>query len=379
MPTYRLTVEYEGTRYRGWQEQKNAKTVAGELRRAIEAAVGGKVELGGSGRTDAGVHALAQVAHLKTAQPIRYDEVARTLEEALPADIHLLAIAPAEERFHARHAATSRAYLYQIARRRTALAKRFVWWVRRSLDLEAMREAARELEGRHDFARFCERPEEQTSTVVVVEKVEIVEAGALVLTRIQASHFLWKMVRRLVGALVEVGTGALQPRELAALLGEGERAKLLSAAGQTPPERPRFEPAASTAPPSGLFLERVIYPGVEGPGPLIAATPIDSAPPPSLYAPLPRSVPAPRPHSEPRRPSGAQPQGVSRPHGGARPQRASRFQGGPKPQSAPAPREVGPAPHARPKPHSRPKPHGGSRPPGKAGPGGGPGPRRPKR
>ncbi len=257
MPTYRLTVEYEGTRYRGWQEQKNARTVAGELRQAIEGVVGEKVELGGSGRTDAGVHALAQVAHLKTGAKLRREEVWRSVNDALPADIHLLALEPAGDRFHARHAATSRSYLYQISRRRTALAKRFVWWVRRPLDIGAMRAGAALLAGRHDFARFCEKPQEQTSTVVVVESCEVSTAGELILVRVVASHFLWKMVRRLVGTLVEVGGGTLSLANLEALLD---------------PARPAaHQPAETTAPPSGLFLERVLYPGD---APLAAARPV---------------------------------------------------------------------------------------------------------
>ncbi|KAB2952419.1 MAG: tRNA pseudouridine(38-40) synthase TruA, partial [Thermoanaerobaculia bacterium] len=206
MSTYRLTLEYEGTRYRGWQEQKNARTVAGELRRVLEEVVGGRVELGGAGRTDAGVHALEQVAHLRTAAPLaRPGELAAEVNERLPADIHLLAVTAAAERFHARHHATLRSYLYQVSRRRTALGKRFVWWVRRPLDAHAMAAAAALLAGRHDFAAFCERAEEQTSTLVVVERAEVAESGDLVLVRIAASHFLWKMVRRLVGALVAAG------------------------------------------------------------------------------------------------------------------------------------------------------------------------------
>lgn len=259
MPTYRLTVEYEGTRYRGWQEQKNARTVAGELKRAIEAAVGEKVELGGSGRTDAGVHALAQVAHLKSQSRIRTDDLRRQVDEALPADIHLLAVEPAGERFHARHAAVARSYVYQISRRRTALAKRFVWWVRRPLDEGAMGGAAARLAGRHDFARFCEKPEEQTSTLVEVVRCEVATEGDLVLVRLVASHFLWKMVRRVVGALVEVGAGALSGDDFAALL---TRAPV------------RFDPAAATAPPSGLFLERVLYPQEAPLAPLRAITPV---------------------------------------------------------------------------------------------------------
>lgn len=264
MPTYRLTIEYEGTRYRGWQEQKNARTVAGELRQAIEGAVGERVELGGSGRTDAGVHALAQVAHLKTGAKLRREEVLRTVNDALPADIHLLALEPAGDRFHARHTATARSYLYQISRRRTALAKRFVWWVRRPLDIGAMRAAADLLAGRHDFARFCEKPLEQTSTVVVVERCEISTEGELVLVRVVASHFLWKMVRRIIGALVEVGGGTLTLASLAALLEP-----------QEPSKPAQFQPAETTAPPSGLFLERVLYPGDAALGAARPVTPID--------------------------------------------------------------------------------------------------------
>jgi tRNA pseudouridine38-40 synthase len=298
MPTYRLTVEYEGTRYRGWQEQKNARTVAGELRRALETVVGEKVELGGSGRTDAGVHALAQVAHLKTRRHVRPAELAREVEEHLPADIHVLAVEPALERFHARHAAVSRSYVYQISRRRTALAKRFVWWVRRPLDVEPMRRAAGRIAGRHDFASFCEKPEEQTSTIVVVESCEVAADGELVLVRVVASHFLWKMVRRLVGALVEVGAGALPEDEFVALFDPSLRVLAKPNPGAPGPPAagasrsratrpgtprvdapattaPRFDPAATTAPPSGLFLERVIYPGEPGLAPLRPVSPVD--------------------------------------------------------------------------------------------------------
>lgn len=268
MPSYRLSVEYEGTRYRGWQEQKNARTVAGELRRAIEEVAGGRVELGGAGRTDAGVHALEQVAHLRLAR--RPASVARFVDEVndrLPADVHLIAAREADERFHARHQARLRSYLYQVSRRRTALGKRFVWWVRRELDARAMAAAAAGLVGRHDFAAFCEQPEEQSSTLVVVERFEVAVAGDLVLVRVAASHFLWKMVRRLVGALVEVGAGDLPAAELARLV-ESPRA----ASGA------RFRPAEHTAPPSGLFLERVLYDGDPPLGPLVPAVPVTAAP-----------------------------------------------------------------------------------------------------
>jgi tRNA pseudouridine38-40 synthase len=262
VPTYRLTLEYEGTRYRGWQEQANARSVAGEVRRAVAEAGGDLRELGGAGRTDAGVHALAQTAHLRLARPVDPEPFRRAVNDLLPPDIHLLALAPAPAAFHARHDAAARSYLYQVSRRRTALAKRWVWWVKRPLDPAAMGEAAALIPGRHDFRLFCERPGEQPSTVVVVERAELAEAGALLLVRLVASHFLWKMVRRLTGALVRVGAGELPV---------GAFARHLAGAV---PRRGEELPAQWTAPPSGLFLERVLYPGDPPLGALEPAVPV---------------------------------------------------------------------------------------------------------
>lgn len=249
MPTYKLTLEYEGTRYHGWQEQKNARSVAGELRRAVEEAGGAIRELGGSGRTDAGVHALAQVAHLRLAGSIDPEPFRRAVNDGLPADIHVLGLEPAHDRFHSRHDAVSRSYLYQISRRRTALAKRWVWWVKRSLDEQRMAEAASLLTGKHDYRLFCERPNEQPSTLVVVEGAEVVNEGALILVRLTASHFLWKMVRRVVGTLVKVGSSELDRRAFEDLL------------NARTPRSGKGLPAEWTAPPSGLFLERILYKG----------------------------------------------------------------------------------------------------------------------
>jgi tRNA pseudouridine38-40 synthase len=285
--SFRLNLEYEGTRYRGFQEQKNARTVGGELRAALEAAVGAPVELGGAGRTDAGVHAMAQVAHLRlAAPPPSLPRLVDAVNERLPPDIHLLDLAAASPRFHARHDARQRSYVYQIARRRTALAKRFVWWVRRPLDSGAMAAAATALVGAHDFARFCEKPEEQTSTRVVVERVEVAEAGDLILVRIAASHFLWKMVRRLVGALAAVGSGELGSDEFRSLL-MNERSGSFDTAAHTAPvgfdtaahtAPVGFDTAAHTAPPSGLFLERVLYDGDAPLGALAAPVPVAATP-----------------------------------------------------------------------------------------------------
>ncbi len=243
MPTWKLVVEYKGTRYRGWQEQANAPTVQGELHKAAEAVLGHRAEIVGAGRTDAGVHALHQVAHLKIPEPVPPGLLIHRLNDHLPADINLRDISLAQPHFHARHDAVERYYLYQIATRRTAFAKPFVWWVKDRLDMVAMRAAMGCLIGRHDFSSFCEQGREQASPIVEVGRCELQPHGDLILFRIGASHYLWKMVRRLVGVLVEVGRGKLDPSDMA---------KFLTA--------PSDEIAAWTAPPSGLFLEYVRYP-----------------------------------------------------------------------------------------------------------------------
>jgi tRNA pseudouridine38-40 synthase len=240
---YKLSLEYVGTRYSGWQIQKNARTVQGELQRAIETATSRRgFELYGSGRTDAGVHALLQVAHLEIDQSLDPEQLRFRVNDELPADINLLAVEKASHRFHARHGAVGRSYLYQVSRRRSAFAKPFVWWVKDALDLERMKRAAKTFVGLHDFGSFTRDDPEEKSTKVRVESVELRDDGDLILIRVQGSHFVWKMVRRMVGVLVEVGRGDLPASEITRLLDERSD-----------------QPAKFTAPPSGLFLERVLY------------------------------------------------------------------------------------------------------------------------
>lgn len=247
---YRVDLEYMGTRYSGWQFQTNARTVAGEIMEAIHRATGQRViEVYGSGRTDAGVHAIHQVAHIDLARPVDPDELLRMVNDELPGDINLLKIELAPEGFHARHSATARTYLYRISRRRSAFDKPVVWWVRDPLDVAAMAQAAKSLCGLHDFSAFSQadpsKPDE--STKVKVEAVDVYEEGPNIFIRIQGSHFLWKMVRRIVGVLVEVGRGKLSVSDVA---------KIMAASGASVAE--------FTAPPSGLALEKVTY-GVPAP------------------------------------------------------------------------------------------------------------------
>ncbi len=260
MPRFKLTIEYAGTKYSGWQIQQNARTVQGELDTAVRRVTGRRdFELYGSGRTDAGVHALGQVAHLDVSTSLPAETLRRRINDELPADINVLAASVVPHRFHARHDAVARRYVYQIALRRTAFAKPFVWWVKEPLDLGRMQAVALSFVGLHDFGAFAaqDRDEAGASTRVLLERLEFSVDGSLVLVGVEGSHFLWRMVRRLVGVLVAVGRGELDGPRAEALL--RERSDL---------------PARLTAPASGLFLDRVFYRGDTRDLPFRPATPI---------------------------------------------------------------------------------------------------------
>jgi len=242
---FKLFIEYAGTKYHGWQIQQNARTVQGELTRVIADVTGQRqFELYGSGRTDTGVHALEQVAHLDIITGIPAHTLRTRVNDALPSDIGILRLELAQKKFHARHDAIARSYLYQVSRRRTAFAKNFVWWVRDELDLGRMRATAERFAGRRDFRSFTDDSADEKSTVVAIERIDIAEDGDLVLIRVVGSHFLWKMVRRMVGVMVDVGAGGTTIEQADRFLQEESGA-----------------PARLTAPASGLFLERVYYPG----------------------------------------------------------------------------------------------------------------------
>lgn len=242
---YKLLIEYDGSRFAGWQLQKNDRSIQGELIAAATALFGNPpLELYGSGRTDAGVHARGQVAHLEIRgeSRLRTDQIQMGLNDHLPHDINVLLVAKAAPRFHARFDAKERIYVYQISKRRDAFGKKHVWWVRDHLDVAAMKSAAALLVGFHNFRSFGSVPDPTQSTMVEMNRVEITEDADRIYITISASHFLWKMVRRMVGVLVEVGRKNLSNADILRFL-----------------EQPSPEPARLTAPPSGLFLEEVKY------------------------------------------------------------------------------------------------------------------------
>jgi tRNA pseudouridine38-40 synthase len=242
---YKLVLEYDGTGYSGWQMQKNAKSIQGTLIRVAEKILGSPVDIQGAGRTDAGVHALAQVAHLETSRKMPPRKLQENLNDELPSSINILRVEEAAPIFHARHSARLRSYLYVISGHRTAFGKRYVWWVRDHLELKKMQAASELFAGFHDFSSFADkRLDRQAPTQVKVETTELQASGDLIFFRVTGSHFLWKMVRRMVGVLVEVGRENLSLQDVRQML-----------------KGPSDEPARLTAPPSGLFLEQVFYEG----------------------------------------------------------------------------------------------------------------------
>ena len=252
MPTYRMTVEYDGGPFRGWQVQPGQPTVQAALEAALATALREPVGVVGSGRTDTGVHARGQVAHFVTDAPIDTYRLQRSLAGLLPAAVAVRSLDEAPGAFHARYSATERRYRYHVACEGRALDRHARWVLRPALapaDFERMNEAARLLLGRHDFDSFCRT---QSATVNRVCRLAHArwtpEARAGDWTfEVAADRFLHGMVRALVGTLVEVGRGRRTPESMADVLAARDR----RAAGQA-------------APAHGLVLERVTYPDSVG-------------------------------------------------------------------------------------------------------------------
>ena len=261
LAAYRLLIEYDGGKFQGWQKQgarqtrEGVRTVAGSLEHVLQQAGLQLLHLGGAGRTDAGVHALGQVAHLHldTRGAPRPAELRRLLDSALPQDIAIRDIQTCSPRFHARHDAADRTYLYQICRRRSAFGKPWIWWVKRNLDLGRLRAAWTSFQGDQDIAAFADLDPEEDGRARILT-CEVAEFGSLILLRVRASHFFRRQVRRMVGASVACALGEEEPRRIQEDL-------------RNPTEAANLYWGAKAAPASGLFLETVRYQGDPEPGP----------------------------------------------------------------------------------------------------------------
>lgn len=245
MSRFRLLIEYEGSRYHGWQQNAGVKTIQGEMLTACQQLFNtNKIELYGAGRTDAGVHASGQVAHLDVPTQMRAETLAGRMNEILPYDIHVLSVEKCDAGFHARYSAVARSYVYVISRRRSAFGKPNVWWVKEELYINKMKETALLFKGFHDFSSFGAATGEEKSTLVDINHLEVSQSGNLIILHIIGSHFLWMMVRRLTGVLVHAGKGKLTMKEIRGFIDHHSE-----------------RPSQLAAPPSGLYLQRVYYPG----------------------------------------------------------------------------------------------------------------------
>jgi len=245
MRTVKLTIQYEGTDYFGWQMQARHRSVQQVLQEAAAIVCNHPVTLHGSGRTDTGVHALGQVAHFKTTSRIDMAQLLKGLNALLPSDVVVRSAVEVHPDFHARFDATARIYWYFILNTDVpdVFYRRYAWHVRKPLDVEAMRAAAAALVGMYDFRSFQARERDDVCTVREVQRVKFKRVGRdVLLFEIQATSFLRHMVRGIVGTLVEIGLGKLCADEMANILLAHDRAH-----------------AGPTAPARGLFLKEVRY------------------------------------------------------------------------------------------------------------------------
>ena len=175
MPRFKLTIEYDGSRYSGWQMQKGGKSIQGEIYDACRELFGTeKIDLFGAGRTDSGVHAIGQVAHIEAQTDLSLIRIKYGINDRLPPDICILNVEEAHPEFHARHDAIARSYIYQISRRRTAMGKKYVWWIKDQLDVEKMNETARHFIGLKNYKSFTDEKQEQGSTKVEIKHAALI-------------------------------------------------------------------------------------------------------------------------------------------------------------------------------------------------------------
>ena len=244
---YKIIIEYDGTNLVGWQKQREGESVQSLISRAIKDFCHEEVEIFGAGRTDAGVHAIAQVAHFDIsldAEEFKIREALNYYLRLYDAPVSILEVTKVSNDFHARFSAVSRSYIYKILNRRApaVLEKNRVWWVPVELDVEKMRQAAAHLIGHHDFTSFRAAECQALSPMKTLDKIEIAQNGDEILFYVEAKSFLYHQVRNIVGTLKMVGDGHLNPDDVKDILEAKDRKK-----------------AGPTAPACGLYFYQVKY------------------------------------------------------------------------------------------------------------------------
>ncbi|MDO5387919.1 MAG: tRNA pseudouridine(38-40) synthase TruA [Clostridia bacterium] len=252
---YKITIEYEGTRYNGWQRQTSTpNTIQGIIEAAVKKVTNEDVEVNGSGRTDAGVHALGQIANFKTEN--EYEELSDSLNEVLPPDIKILSCERVNDRFHARLNAKAKTYVYKIdtGKKADVFTRRTVNHFNYDLDVDKMRKAAEKLLGEKDFKAFCSNRRTKKSTVRTIYSIDIEKTGSLITFTYKGDGFLYNMVRILTGTLVEVGMGKIPVDDIDKIINE-----VGSSSNDLIKNSRERGNAGMTLPPRGLTLVDVSY------------------------------------------------------------------------------------------------------------------------
>lgn len=245
MRNFKIVIQYEGTKYQGWQRQESTgNTIQGKFEAILSKMTGSKVQIDGSGRTDAGVHAYGQVANFKIDTHMSAQEILEYINRYLPEDIGVIEIREMPERFHSRLNAVGKTYRYRIwnSDLPCVFDRRYVYEFPQKLDIEAMRRAAAYCIGRHDFKAFTSNKKSKKSTVRTIESIEIQQSGPEIVITYKGDGFLYHMVRILTGTLIEVGQGTQRAEEMERLIASGTR-----------------EMAGALAPAKGLALMEVRY------------------------------------------------------------------------------------------------------------------------
>jgi len=245
MPNFKITIEYDGSAYHGWQRQTMDRTIQGEIETALMTMAGNRVALTGSGRTDAGVHAYHQVANFQCETQLTPGVFQKGLNSLLPEDIVITSCEVVPEKFHAQYDAKSKTYHYRILNRPipVAISRQYAWHIRKELDLDAMRSALRFIVGTHDFKAFEGSGSPRADTIRCIINADLFKTDdGYVVLKIEGDGFLRFMVRNIVGTLVDVGLGKITPDDFKRILVSKDR-----------------NLAGITAPAHGLFLMSVRY------------------------------------------------------------------------------------------------------------------------
>ena len=244
MRNIKLTIEYDGTSYGGWQKQKNNRTIQQCIEEAIKLLTGEEVELIGSSRTDAGVHAKGMVANFITNSKIPSDKFREAISTKLPDDIGIIKSEEVDKNFHSRYDSKGKTYCYTLVNRyeKVCLGRSYVYQVRDELNYNLMKDAAKYFLGKHDFKAFKTNGSSVKTSVRTISGLELELKGDVLKIFISADGFLYNMVRIIVGTLIEVGKGKIKPEDIESIIRNGDRSK-----------------AGPCVPPNGLVLEKVFY------------------------------------------------------------------------------------------------------------------------